>query len=193
MLETWRQELRERGFSEDCGMYRRGSGVVAQALWETPSRLRAGAVTITAAIEIVDRFLDGPAEIAIKAYVNEGGVVTCDAGIPPTRWVPEEGARLRRELPSVWAWLDQFAGLESLIRYFELGLQAGMRPALPQPVIRRPPVFHLYLSFLYEALGDRTAACHHATAWYEQMKQSRQPGEPDRSLRQLAALGCDSQ
>jgi hypothetical protein len=189
MLERWSADLARHGFTKLAkGVFTRGSAAIRPSIREQPSRASRGSVNLLLAVELLDPHRDPPVyETALVGSLHPGRVAISDFE-GAAAW-DDDAAALRALVEHGIPWLDELTVPERLIAHLETVLRdgiimAGQPPGMPP---RRPPVYHLYLSLLYEST-DVNRAREHATAWLEKVSRSKQPDEPQRTLRQLATL-----
>ena len=107
-------------------------------------------------------------------------------------------------------WLKEFSRADRLISYLEKVLRDGIsgetqaqswtarlaerlllrQDGVAGPQVRRPPVYHYYLSLLYNESGDQAQACANARMYLAHVKHGKIPSEPERTLRQLGQMEC---
>ncbi len=183
----------------------REGGPIRQAIWETVDRYDAGRIRINLTLTIHDPFEESRASdvVHLFAALGEDRVVIDEYGL--MRWWTRADEPAAQEALITYGlpWLEEYSRPEPLIARFEqqvreerpveppgwLGrLFVGQPPPRPSPP--RPPVNHYYLALLHYHAGDAAAACRHAGAWLRVVESRAQPGEPERTRRQMAAMGC---
>jgi hypothetical protein len=211
MIERWKRELTRYGFGPKPGNRRtlvRVKIPFEQAIFEGSHKFDKASRAIHLGISIQDRYLSDPTQtlgVALLAYLRPEGVAIAEHGATEF-WPGSEEAALETLRQYGLPWLDQYSDAHRLITYFEGNRRTGIpKPEPPTgltpeerrireevrvitPPVRRPPISNYFLALLYDAIGDREQACKSAEAWLGKCRGIE--GEPDRTLRQLAQMGC---
>jgi hypothetical protein len=215
MFASWKDELKAQGFEPASGtkgrtVLVRPRGPREQTILLSRPRSEEGTL-VQLGIGMQDPY-SGASEtpLILNGRLDRAQGVATETLEGGTWWKPgEEQEAWRLLLDQGFPWLERHGEPRGLIDFYERALREGVpeRAAarggllkrlfqgdgeLPDRGPRRPPIYHLWLSLLYEELGDRPQACEHCLSYYR-VVQGRAPGlseEPGRTVRQLAALGC---
>lgn len=198
----------------------RDQGFLRQHIWDESWRLEKGK-RVNTYISIKDPFHDDPDKHAVLlgGFLDEKKVVLTELGQGAGRfWTKEEHpqaltALLQYGIP----WLEENTNAEKLIELFERGLREGVAWEEPKPsglttrlvtwlaertifrhgrqtqkIIRRPPIYHNFLTLLYYHVGNKDMSCTHAKEWYEFCYRPNTPYSEDVEwvLRLMSNLGC---
>lgn len=151
------------------------------------------------------------APVILSGYLDRTHGVLTEVLAPGSWWAPvhEESAWQALRVHGL-PWLERFSRPTDLVRFYESGLDVGvpttapapeaqawigrltrfLAPGRAEPPVRRPPIYHRWLSLIYEEAGNRDQACRHARAYRDHLGDRPIGEEPARTLRQLEALGC---
>jgi hypothetical protein len=212
--QGWKKELTKRGFRLEGPSFVRERGVLRQVIGVQRNMLSPRWKT-NLFIEIIDQFREPP-EPTICLH---GNVTLDDARFfeKDGSWWTED--LLPGQLDAIVQfgvpWLDDFASPAKLIGLFEKAVEQCARaeslleplqnqefhwpkwiktayespPSPPRPA----PMYFYLLSLLYYATGNFERGCDRATIWLDHARDGRTPGEPARTLRLMADMGCKNE
>jgi len=213
--QGWKRELAKHGFRLEGSVFTRKRGVLLQLIGVQRNML-SKTWKVNTSICITDEFMERPElRVCLTGNVASDGARCYD---DKKSWWREENipTQLDAILKFGIPWLDDFADPAKLIHLLEMAVEQYTSVAsLLEPRLRdeharpwflksapipgqseasgppRPAPRHFYLlSLLYYATGNFERGCNRARIWLNHVSDGRTNGEPGRTLRLLAAMGC---
>lgn len=219
MISEWKAELEKHGFIYKTWSPRERAyvkyidNVLEHQIWEDRTRQDKGKRVINTFISVHDPFVDKETHgfhVVLGGRLADDRVVIprSDTGVGRS-WGKEEGTEALHTLLNYGLpWLDVNSSLETLIQHLENDVVVRptndknstqctwlfshlFRKRQQQAEVKIRPINRLLLSLLYYHSGDTGQACEHAKEWLIFVQRGgMNPGEPDRTFRQLEKMGC---
>jgi|SRR5581483_3464224 len=205
LRKLWKPRLAQHGFN--CGSYFCREAGNFQQVIGFQRNLHNPTIRVNLQVLLRDEFLNPPAN-----FVMLSGALTRDQALfGRDFWWEEDEVSNSVECAVHYAipFLEYYSNSANLIPLFERGVEkkcqiaALVNPPSPPALLKKqlpgalenlparvPPIHFHVLSLLYYYDGRIGESCKNANRYLETLGQTRFGGEPERTLRQLAAMGC---
>jgi hypothetical protein len=192
-ITGWRRELEKRGFRRDPdirGAYSRMAG--PRKLLVSKSHFSGSSPGVVIALEIGMPYEgeEGGWTIILSGFLRRHSIpVSFDFGVGDEWGLGESEQALAAVVQYGLPWLEEYSRPDKLIEYYETCLRHGIRgrspnlppifktmakysDRVPDIIVRRPPIYHWYLSQLYREVGDMKSSRGHAERYLKTLQNA---------------------